>query len=134
MSGTAIDFSKRTYRNARRRVQAKAASYSIVPDDAGTLFTNLGATGGVTFTLPAPDSAWNGVEVEFVAAAAQAITISCAATDKIVTYGDAGADSVVLANSIGVGTRAVCDGTYWYLLPYTAFNGTTTKGVATINT
>jgi hypothetical protein len=35
-------------------IVAKTASYTCAMNDAGTRFTNRGATGPVTFTLPAP--------------------------------------------------------------------------------
>lgn len=94
---------------------AKTASYTILPSQMGTTFTNAGASGTITFTLPAPKKqAW----LAFLRSAAQTITLTATGGAKI--NGGSANGSV----SIGVGgiTGALrymeiwSDGTDWFII------------------
>jgi hypothetical protein len=96
-----------------QRVVPKSASYTIkYPMDApGTIFSNRGATGTVTFTLPTPSRALLGVSYEFSGVADYAITVAGAAASDLLTKNDAAADSVSASTAgelIGSRMRATC--------------------------
>lgn len=96
----------------------KTADYTILPGDNGFLFTNAGASGAVTFTLPtiAP-----GYSFGFFVVADQTVTIASAGSnDNIVTTNDAGADSIAFSTAtekIGayVWLHTNSGGTKWYV-------------------
>lgn len=57
------DGTQRADNGCRGKVAAKTASYTINPAEAGTLYTNRGAAGSVTFTLPPPKAGmWFGFQ------------------------------------------------------------------------
>lgn len=90
-------------------VVAKTSAYQVLHSDCGTLFTNRGAGGSVTFTLPAsPPAGW---WCEFFTVAAQAIVIASSPVDTLVVHADATADTVTTAATIGQHFRVVADGT-----------------------
>lgn len=114
MSGTAVDRYNRTFNTARRKVVAKTADYTVTPNDAGTLFTNRGASGAVVFTLPAAAAA-TGIEFEFAVVANQNVTIAAPA-DTLVAFNDATATSIAFSTTsekVGSNVRVVSDGTSW---------------------
>lgn len=94
-------------------VEAKTAAYTVKPRDCGKLFTNRGASAGVTFTLPKISTALKGFVVEFSTVAAQIITITSDPADSLVVTADAAADTVSSIAAIGTHFRVVCDGTSW---------------------
>lgn len=100
-----------------RKVTPKTASYTIKlnqPDRSGLGYTNRGAAGAVTFTLPTPNPAIAGVWYFFDVQADQSLIVSC--TGKLVTSGNALADNVsfeVTGAKIGGRIIAVCDGISW---------------------
>lgn len=101
-----------------RRVVAKTAAYSIESrkDRSGTIFTNRGATGSVTFTLP-PASRCTGFEYLFLVFADQSIVVASKVADTLVAFNDIAADSLAISTSskkIGTCIRALCDGTNWF--------------------
>lgn len=101
-----------------RQVVAKTAAYTITRDDHGKIFTNRGAAGAVTFTLPAV-SGNDGMEVLVMAVANQAITVAGTA-GELVAFNDAAANSIAFSTAgeiIGSGVRCVCDGTSWLIMP-----------------
>lgn len=83
-----------------RREQAKTANYTVVANDAGTLFTNTGAAGAVTFTLPA--LAVNAGPFGFLVAADQNVTVASAAANQIIAFNNAAASSLAFST---VGSR-----------------------------
>lgn len=89
-----------------RRVITKAADYTVVAGDSGTLFV---ATAAVNFTLPTKA---NGLAFEFVQTAdANMAILSAGSADDIIVDGDAGADSVTFSTSshkIGSRIRVEC--------------------------
>ena len=94
---------------------AKTAAYTIKPpmDRDGTLFTNRGATGAVTFTLPAPSEALRGYVYHFEVVADQTVTV---AGTTILTSNNAAAASLSAqtgGQKIGAIIEAICDGTQW---------------------
>lgn len=93
-------------------VEAKTTAYTVTDNDYGKLFTNRGASGSVTFTLPTASTANAGCWVEFYTVAAQAIVISPPA-DTLVVHADATADTLTTAGTIGQHLTVVSDGTGW---------------------
>jgi hypothetical protein len=100
-----------------QKVSAKTANYQMAETDIGVIFTNRGASGAVTFTLPNTSGLNTGWWCEVFAVADQDVTVaSYGSSDNIVTFNDAAADSVALATvgeKIGGGFRFVWDGTGW---------------------
>lgn len=97
------------------RVVAKIASYTALPAESGTIFTNRGATGTVTITLPAVvDSA--GCFFAILAAAAYAFAATAPAS-TLVADGNASATTITFqtaAHIIGGMALLFCDGVKWY--------------------
>lgn len=94
---------------------AKTASYTVLATDQGTLFTNAGAGGAVTFTLPTLQA---GLMYWFQAQAAQNLLVSGSA--NIMAIGNAAATTVQYStvNQIIGGLfslTANAAGTLWYL-------------------
>lgn len=79
-----------------KRQISKTAAYTVVAADNFTLFDNIGATGAVTFTLPALA---NGYLFGFLVQADQNVTVASAAGDDMVAFNDASADSVAFSTS-----------------------------------
>lgn len=102
--------------DARCNLVAKTANYTVAATDSATVFTNEGAAGAVTFTLP---TAAEGLFYEFLVVADQTVTISGPA-DTLVIDNDAGADSVSFATAtekIGNKVRAIATdgGSKWFI-------------------
>lgn len=94
-----------------RPVEAKTAAYTVTANDCGKIFTNRGAAGSVTFTLPVSGSEMNGWWCEFYTAAAQAIVIASNPVDTLTVHADLTADTVTTAATIGQHFTVFCDGT-----------------------
>jgi hypothetical protein len=97
-------------------VEAKTASYTLVPDDINVMFTTRGAGGAITFTLPPTAELTAGWNASFFNVADQDIIVAANTADTMVTFNDAAADSVAFSTSgeqIGGGIRVVWDGTGW---------------------
>lgn len=93
---------------------AKTAAYTVLPTDSGKVFTTTGASGAVTFTLPAVTNA--GCKFHFVNTVNQTLTVASAEGDNMVTDGDAAADSLAASTTdhkIGAALTVVSDGTKW---------------------
>lgn len=60
---------------------AKTAAYTILQGDTGTMYTNSGAAGSVTLTLPA--SPKDGTQYDFFCIAAQTLVIAASGGAKI---------------------------------------------------
>lgn len=99
-------------------IAAKTANYTVgtvATDVFGTVFTNEGASGAVTFTLPSPTS---GAYYFFAGVADQNITISAGAGLGI-TVNNAAAASIAFSTSsqkIGSFAVAIAVGTKWLLV------------------
>jgi len=103
---------------------AKTAAYTILASECGTTFTNRGASGSVTLTLPAP---FANAHYKLIVHAAQTFVLAADTVDTLVTYNDAAADSVS-SNTVGATIEIWSDGTSW-------FANLTTVGVTyTVNT
>lgn len=112
----------------KRRVIAKTAAYTIVSvnDAPGTIFTNRGAGGSVTITLPAPNTATKGDWYELRVHADQSFILAAASANTLVAPGDVAADNVgfqIASKKIGRGLFVECDGTQWYAYPLGAQDG-----------
>lgn len=111
-----------------QRTFAKLASFTIVYPFfvPGTVFTNRGATGSVTATLPAANQALMGCWYEFQLHADQSFIVAAPTANTLVTLGDATADNVgfqVANKKIGRRIRVFCDGTSWFAFPHGAVDG-----------
>jgi hypothetical protein len=105
------------------------ANKTLGPRDNGKTFTNRGATGTVTVTLPKASAALNGWSVRLMRFAAQSFVVASDPVDTLVISADAAADTVTIA-TIGHGVEVFCDGTSFYavLVPgaaATIISGTT---------
>lgn len=101
---------------ARLKVVAKTAAYTVKDYESGTVFTNTGASGSVTFTLPTIATALAGVFYWFFTVAGQNIVVASDPTDKLVVDNNATADTLTSSTSghvIGAGLLVICDGTQW---------------------
>lgn len=98
------------------RIVPKTASFTLDPTTTrcGTIFSNRGAAGAVTMTLPQltnsqAGSTWDGFWVEFQSEVDQNIAVACTA-GKAVVDGNAAATSLTAstaAHKIGACIRAV---------------------------
>lgn len=103
------------------RVMAKTANYTVLEADNNTLFTNRGATGGVTFTLPATPKL--GLRYGFYVVADQDLKVAAGTGDTLVTFNDAAADSVAFqtaSEKIGGYFEVIGDGTGWLVISHLA--------------
>lgn len=108
------------YISHRLNVLAKTANYTVVASESGTLYTNRGATGTVTFTLPAVDSTWAGVYYYFICAAAQRMDLSAATAGQMVSFNDVACNTLswqTASEILGGGFLVICDGTSWLIFP-----------------
>lgn len=107
------------------KLVAKTASFTLDPTTTkvGTLFTNKGAAGAVTMTLPqlsgSAGGTWDGYWVEFASEVDQTIAVACTA-GKAITDGNAAATSLTASTAshkIGACIRAVWDAAAakWFL-------------------
>ncbi len=100
-----------------RQELAKTMAYTVTAADKGSLFTNVGAVGSVTFTLPALAV---GLKYGFLVVADQTVIVASVAGDDMVTPNDASADSVAFqtgGDKIGgmVVVYTNVAGTKWYV-------------------
>ncbi len=98
-------------------VVAKTANYTVTNADADTLFTNRGAAGAVTFTLPA--NARKGLRFGFFVVADQNVIVASGTADTMVVFNDAAADSIAFSTAsekIGAMIEVIGDGTGWLTL------------------
>ena len=79
-----------------KRFQTKTGNYTVVTADNLSLFDNVGASGAITFTLPALA---NGLMFGFRVQTDQSVTVSSAEGDNIVAFNDASASSVAFSTS-----------------------------------
>lgn len=103
---------------------AKTASFTVDLNatKTGTRFTNRGAVGAVTITLPTPPTgvaSWDGYWLEFYGVADQSIVLAAAA-GKAVTFNNAAATSIAASTGgqkIGANLVARWDAAagFWHL-------------------
>lgn len=94
------------------KVVTKAASYTVLASESGTIFVTTGATAAVDFTLPAiTDGPWYYM---FICGADFNMNVSSATADTLVTFNDLAADDIGYETSsmkIGGAVIAVSDAT-----------------------
>jgi len=99
-------------------VVAKAADYTVVAADMGKIFTNTGAAGTITLTLPAAAGA-AGQSLKVQLTVAQVVRLDPAGTEKAYLGGDGVAGKYVnIAGVIGNYVDIHCDGEKWLVLNY----------------
>lgn len=101
------------------RTVAKAADYTVVAGDNGTLFTNTGAAALINFTLP---TIAKGLKFSFYTTDNDGIKLTAATGDTLVVHNDAAADSIAFSTTgRSIGTRfeveANEDATLWLVTP-----------------
>ena len=83
------------------RIQNKTANYTVLQSDSGTIFTNYGDDGAITYTLPTSiTKGWCAVFVNMVD---QDMTVTNATADELVTHNDLAADSVAFSSGVQIG-------------------------------
>ena len=90
---------------------AKTANYQVVPSDSGKVLTNGGASGAVTFTLPALADVWQGWNTKFFVVVDQTLTVT-APSGKLVAFNNAAATSLAFSTAsekIGGGVEIFYD-------------------------
>lgn len=104
----------------QRTITAKTASYTITEADCGTTFTNAGASGAITFTLPA---AAEGLWYRFGVRAAQELRIDPNGSETISlpsTGVPSAAGKYIGADAVGETVEIeCCGGTNWAVRSYT---------------
>lgn len=103
----------------RFKVTAKTASYTVTPNDFGSILTTRGAGGAITFTLPTASSVNAGDWVLFINVADQNMIVT--GTDEgLVVFNDLTADAIAFqqaSEKIGGAFLAISDGTSWAVVP-----------------
>lgn len=92
----------------------KAASYTVLEVDNGTLFDTTGAVGAVTFTLPTV--AKKGLHYGFFNVADQNMIVAAGTADTMCVFNDAAADSIAYqtaSEKIGGMFEVYGNGTLW---------------------
>ena len=131
LSTTQLDLDGIIFGEHRLLVAAKTASYSVVEADSGKFFTTEGASGAITFTLPAVGT--SGLFFSFYNAEDQNMIVASVAGDDMVAFNDVAADSVAFqTTSEKAGSRidVVSDGTKWMTSVFLAAE-TVTPTIAT---
>jgi len=93
---------------ALRAVEDKTANYTVTATDIGKTFTNAGATGAITFALPA---ATVGLWYRFAVGAAQALQIDPNGTETIAlpsTGAQSAAGKYIAADAVGEFVEIFC--------------------------
>jgi len=101
------------------KVAADSDGGTLAVTDLCKIWTTRGASGAVTFTLPAAATAGAGKWVEFYNVADQNMIIA-GQDEELVVFNDLTADSIAFqttSEKIGGGVRCVCDGTSWICVP-----------------
>lgn len=96
-----------------KSVSVKAASYTLLASDGGKFFTTTGASGTVTFTLPAIADVYDGWTATFMNVVGQTMAVA-APSGKLVAFNNASATSITYSTSselIGSGVTIVYDAT-----------------------
>jgi hypothetical protein len=101
------------------RIINKTSSYTVTPNDFGSVFTTRGAGGAITFTLPAASAANNGEWNLFINVADQNLIVA-SADEGLVVINDLTADAIAFqqaSEKIGGAFLAISDGTSWAVTP-----------------
>jgi hypothetical protein len=93
-------------------ITAKTAAYTCKKQDTGTVFTTVGATAAITFTLPPiSDGPFHFI---FICGEDYGMTVAAHTADTMLTMNDKAADSIAFnttAERIGGMVEVWCDGT-----------------------
>ena len=109
LASTVKEGLRRIATNWRSYNVAKTAAYTAKVRETGTTFTNLGASGTVTFTLP--QNASKGHNYTFVVQAEYPIAIDPGSAGAIYTNEAKGTDDVaIVSGNIGDSVTLECDG------------------------
>lgn len=93
------------------RVEAKAADYSVLAKESGTIFVQT--TGDVNFTLP---TRADGLIYWFIGSSNHEIKVTSDVSQKMTAFNDAACDSVTFTTTgeqIGCGFMVYSDGLFW---------------------
>ncbi len=96
------------------RVQNKTADYQVLNQDSGSIFTNVGDTDAIIYTLPAVPV--KGMFFLFINSVDQNMTVNATTANQMRTFNDLDADGVAFSTTsekIGAMLLVVGDGTYW---------------------
>jgi hypothetical protein len=94
------------------KIIAKTASYTVTAKESGSIFTTVGATAAVTFTLPAITD--GPFRFTFICGADYSMVVAAATADTMLTMNDLAADNITFnttAERIGGCVEVYCDGT-----------------------
>lgn len=111
-------------------ISAETASRTLKKTENGKIFTNRGASGAVTLTLPPIADVQAGWNARFIAVAGQNFIVA-APTNKLTTFNNATATSVTFSTAaeiIGAACEVVFDGTTYLCFLMTEETQTTTVG------
>ncbi len=100
------------------KVVNKVAAYTVLASESGTIFSTVGATTAIVFTLPAIGD--GPFVFYFVAGADVDMTLTAETVDTIITFNDLAADSVAFSTAseiIGGSAMVICDGTSLWVIP-----------------
>lgn len=122
-----------------KKIAHKTADYTVVTADDGTLFTNLGATAAVNFTLPAVASS-QGLRFGFFSASVTAgatLTVTSSPADSLITFNDIAADSVALSTASelagGMFELIGLDNSKWAVIAHLSGNGATVQDMTVVS-
>lgn len=104
----------------QRELIITTASLTLTAFDVGKTICNVGASGAVVITLPAPATCNAGDDILVLSCADQDLTCTSGTADTLITLNDIAADSVALSTSgkkAGGGFIFTCVGTKWHCLP-----------------
>ena len=117
---TSLDHYKLTFDHTNGQIElpitTKVEDYTVLLTDTGHIFTTYGATENVNFTLPT--TLKKGAWFLFLNSVDYNMTITGGTADTLITFNDAGADSVAASTTsekIGAAIMAVCDGNKWHV-------------------
>ena len=101
------------------KIIVKTASYTVTPDDYGSVFTTRGGAAEIVFTLPAAGSTNKGDWALFVNVADQNMAVA-GAEAGLVVFNSLTADNIGFrtdSERIGGALLAISDGTCWVVVP-----------------
>jgi len=109
LAGVWNQFPEALFEKNVRRVSHKTANYTVLDSESGTTFTNLGASGTITFTLPA---AVVGLHYIFMVRATQQLRVDPNGSETLestATPAVAGtAGQYINADAIGESIQIIC--------------------------
>lgn len=114
------------------KVRTATADTTLVASQSGSIFSNVGMTAAVNYTLPA--IADGPFWFMFINGADQDMTVTAETADTMITFNDLAADSVAFSTAseqIGGAFMVICDGTSLFAIPMGAGGHVQTLTVAT---